>query len=483
MAKLRNLIEYITRDDVLEAAWKNAAKHLPKHCDWKAKRSMAADVAAVREMILSGAIPQRKYKPREYKEGADKKERIITPQRFFPHGIILNAMKLAIEPEIDRRLIYDTSAGRHGKGQVFGALRIKAAIRRHPECQWAVVADLRKCYVTIPHSLVRRSLRKLIADESFLSLFDRIVLDYHDDSEELLREEYAKKMRCCAWASREPFDTGGVRGLCIGGTLSQLLENLILNELDHFMIEAGAVGYHRHCDNFFFLAHSKAEARALLTLLDAECNKLGLCLKHDSFYAQVPDRKLHIKGRAIDILGYVFTRDFMKMRKRNKKHFARSMKRVKSARRRREICAAYYGIAKWGNCRNLWRCLTKRYNMAFKDFNIITEDVSRDKSGRRIFNVPERKQSEIAADGSPIWIHDFEAGLTINGKPDRCSVLYSEHSCDGPRRKFITSSALIINKLRRATELEENEGCEIFPQETVLRQCALSGGRYTYDID
>lgn len=262
--------------------------------------------------------------------------------------------------------------------------------------------------------------------------------------------------------------------------------NLVLARIDRVMKEKHRVKcYHRHCDDILMMAKTKEEAAALLTILDEEMNKLGMVLKASSFFACLKDDEGKVNGRAIDYVGYVFTRPRnMRMRKRTKKRFARAYHRVKSKRRRRELLAAYWGIAKWGRCRNLWRVITnsKDIKMSFAEIGIKTEPVSRDENGKRIFNVQEESAKRMV--GRDIVIYDFEDGLTIKGKPGRCAILFRE-AADGDdvRKKFILSAKRVIDKLQRAKQAEQTGMQGVFPRPTKLIRVELNNGMTTYDLE
>ena len=172
----------------------------------------------------------------------------------------------------------------------------------------------------------------------------------------------------------------------------------------------------------------------------------------------------------------------MRVRKRVKKNFARKMHTVRSKRRRRDIKAAYWGIFKWGRCKNLWNKITEN-DMSFASLGIKTEVIGRDSNGKRIFNVPREDAKVLARLGTEIVISDFEDELVIDGKKGKCSILYTEkNDPSGEQKKFITSSKLIISKLSRARQMEA-EGTKVFPQPTRVFEVKLKNGMSTYDIE
>lgn len=408
-----------------------------------------------------------------------EKDREIYPTHFFPWSVLLHAIKLLLEPISEKIAIYDSSAGRKGKGQTFGVLRIQSFMRRFPECKAFWKGDFRKFYLSIPHKVIMMVFRQYISDELFLSFFERNVLGFKSDIMDLLYEEIEKKRKYCHWASDVPFAEFDDRGITTGSPLSQIIGNMVNTYIDRKMQEVyKAKGYHRHCDDTFGLAVDVAEGFRYLNYLDGVCNSIGIVLKASSFAAPLKNEMLNIEGRGADFMGFIFSRCNCRMRKRNKLHFAKAIARVKSRKRRQEILAAYWGIVKWGRCRHLWKTITNSNYMAFKDFGINGNEEVTILDGKRCFNVQPTTQSAIQ--NFPISVVDFEDGLCIKGKSGRCSVLIQRD--DGTKMKFITSSSKMISQLNKGRELEKS-GKKFFPQPTVVRYKQLSGNKGTYYLE
>ncbi len=486
--KVKDLISKIASREILERAATDAYDALDDKNVWYAKkfvREREKSIDAIQNMILLGYYPKKDYKGVIHH--AIDKDREIFPLYFDPWSILFHAVKIVLEPIVERVMIYDSSAGRKGKGQTFGALRTKMFVRRYAKkYPYFCKTDLRKFYQSIPHKLVIDTLREYIDDELFIKMIQETMLDYESGIRPVLMEEHAKKRACCSWAAdSEPVEFEGGRGVTIGSCISQIIGNLILARIDRVMKERHRVKcYHRHCDDILMMAKTKEEATALLTILDEEMNKLGMVVKASSFFARLTDENEGVKGRAIDYVGYVFTRKNMRMRKRTKQRFARAYHRVKSKRRKRELLSAYWGIAKWGRCRNLWRVITKSKDikMSFAEIGIKTEPISHDDHGKRIFNVPEESAKRMV--GRDIVVYDFEDGLVIKDKPGRCAILFREAADEETaRKKFILSAKRVIDKLQRAREAEKNGQQGVFPRPTKLIRVELNGGMTTYDLE
>ena len=166
------------------------------------------------------------------------------------------------------------------------------------------------------------------------------------------------------------------------------------------------------------------------------------------------------------------------MRKRTKLNMVKSFHGVKSRKRRKELYASYWGIAKWGKCTNLWNTILKENDMSFKEHGITTSQVNVDKDGKRVFDVQEKKLAELAQTYVPIIIHDFEDNVTIANKSGRCWVMFSfKDDANSEKYKFCTTSKRIIEKLNLG--MQQN----IYPLETFASIVFLRGGNFTYDLD
>jgi hypothetical protein len=479
--KGKHLMDAIVDKDILEEGADDALSALDDKNVWYAKKfikNREDSIMRIQNMIILGIYPEKEYKAVIHH--APDKDREIYPLYFDPWSILFHAVKIVLEPIAERMMIYDSSAGRTGKGQIFGALRMETFMRKYPQYKFFSQSDLRKFYFSIPHQTIINILRQCIDDKLFIELIIHTVLDFHSNIENILNLEREKKLRYCSWASKEAIPEESLhceRGIIIGSCIGQIITNMVLTPIDHLMKEKYHVKvYHRHCDDIYMGARSIQEAEYQLNRLDYEMNRIGLVIKSTSFAAPLKDEIKNKNGRPIDYIGYVFSRHNMLMRKRNKVHFAKAVARVKSRKRRKEILAAYWGICKWGHCRNLWRTITDNNKMGFADLGIKVAEVT-EKDGKRYFHVNSVSISDIL--NIPIEILDFEDGLKINGKDGRCVVEFIQDG-ENEKKKFITSSLIIRDQLEKARGLEKKNKKVLFPIKTAIRRKSLGEGKSTY---
>lgn len=101
-------------------------------------------------------------------------------------------------------------------------------------------------------------------------------------------------------------------------------------------------------------------------------------------------------SEGIDFLGYViYSSENVELRKRIKQKMARKMHEVKSRKRRCELIASFYGMAKHANCNMLFNKLTGKTMRSLKDLKVAykPEDSKKRFSGavvsiRELVNLP-----------------------------------------------------------------------------------------------
>lgn len=187
------------------------------------------------------------------------------------------------------------------------------------------------------------------------------------------------------------------------------------------------------------------------------------------------DSEAVIIGRSIDYLGYVFSRENVRLRKSVKHKFAVKVKYTKNEQKLRQVKASYWGWCKWGKCRHLWNVITEN-DMSFAEKGIKAN--KRTKDGKKYFSVKSMSISDVL--NVPVTILDFETGIRTSKGDDRYAVLFIK---DGEQCKFVTSAFEIKNVLDQAREAEK-AGQKIFPVENVIiRKRSFGDGKSSYYFD
>ena len=250
-------------------------------------------------------------------------------------------------------------------------------------------------------------------------------------------------------------------GISIGLRSSQGLGNLLLSVyLDHYLKDRyGVRYYYRYCDDGVVLGETKAELWKIRDAVHERINSIGLSIK--------PNERVFPVGEGIDFLGYViYAPDHVRLRKRIKQKFARKMHEVKSRRRRRELVASFYGMAKHADCNMLFKKLTGKEMRSFKDLNVSYKP----EDGKKRFPGTVVSIRELV--NLPIIVKDFETGIKTEQGEDRCIVSIEQN---GESKKFFTNSEEMKNILAQVREMPDG-----FPFETTIKTETFGKGRTKY---
>lgn len=198
--------------------------------------------------------------------------------------------------------------------------------------------------------------------------------------------------------------------------------------------------YYRYCDDIVMMAATKKELWRLRNILHSEVEALGLVIK--------PDEAIRPITEGLDFLGYVDDGSHTRLRKRTKQKAARKLAKVKSRKRRQEIIGSLKGMAKWGDCNNLYLKLTgKKMDEEFSSlgWQYKSEDGKKEFDGK---GVTLRSLSNIK-----IKILDYEVDVkTQNGLRWVVSFQFE----DGTKDKYFTDDKkqkFFLNKMKEEGKL------------------------------
>jgi len=242
---------------------------------------------------------------------------------YYPDRIAHHAIVNVIEKKRVRSFIRDTFCCIKGRGLMDGTNRLQKALRHNPEeTKYCLKIDIKKFFPSVHPEIMSREFRRLYKDKRFLTIMDDII--YSVD-----------------------------KGLPIGSLTSQLMSNVYMSPLDHYIKDKlGVKFYFRYCDDIVVLSSQKGYLKWVLREIKKFVSeRLGLEVKNT---VQI----FEVEKIGIDFLGYKFFHEHRVLRKSIKKNFCRAMKKVKSEQRLQDILASYKGWCEHGNCRRLWRLQT-----------------------------------------------------------------------------------------------------------------------------
>lgn len=379
------------------------------------------------DRIKAGTYTVRDYREREINEnGKTRRIQILT----MKDRIAVHAVMAVVDRHLKKRFIRTTSASIKGRGMHDLLAYIQRDMQEQPETtRYCYKFDISKFYESIDQDTVMDCVRRVFKDRRLITLLDGFV----------------RMMP---------------KGLSIGLRSSQGLGNLLLSvHLDHVLKdEYGVRHFYRYCDDGVVLAGTKRELWEIRAIVHRQMEGIGLKVKASERIFPVTE--------GIDFLGYVIRPDYVRLRKRIKKKAAAKLKEVKSRKRRREIIASLYGMAKHADCNNMFHQLTGKEMKSFKDLKIAYKP----EDGKKRFPGAVVSIRELV--NLPIVVKDYETGIHTEQGEDRCIVSIEQN---GEPKKFFTNSEEMKNILAQISELPDG-----FPFETTIRTETFGKGRTKY---
>ena len=379
-------------------------------------------------LISSGSFRVKDYHERDIVEGGKLRRIQVLSMR---DRIAVHAIMTIVDKRLRKRFIRTTSASIKKRGSHDLMAYIRRDMKEDPEgTRFCYKFDIKKFYESVKQDFVMYCVNRIFKDRKLIAMLDNFV--------RLMPE-----------------------GISIGLRSSQGLGNLLLSVyLDHFLKDKyGIRYYYRYCDDGVVLGKTNAELWKIRDAVHERINSIGLSIK--------PNERVFPVGEGIDFLGYViYAPDHVRLRKRIKQKFARKMHEVKSRRRRRELVASFYGMAKHADCNMLFKKLTGKEMRSFKDLNVSYKP----EDGKKRFPGTVVSIRELV--NLPIIVKDFETGIKTEQGEDRCIVSIEQN---GESKKFFTNSEEMKNILAQVREMPDG-----FPFETTIKTETFGKGRTKY---
>lgn len=377
--------------------------------------------------IKTGTFTVKDYREREIVEGGKMRRiQILT----MKDRIAVHAIMAVVDRHLKKRFIRTTSASIKNRGMHDLMEYIRRDMKEDPEgTRYCYKFDISKFYESVGQDFVMYCVRRVFKDKKLIAMLDNFV--------RLMPQ-----------------------GISIGLRSSQGLGNLLLSVfLDHYLKDKyGVRHFYRYCDDGVVLGDAKSELWKIRDAVHFQVTQIGLTVK--------PNERVFPVDEGIDFLGYVIYPDHVRLRKRIKQKFARKMHEVKSRKRRRELVASFYGMAKHADCNMLFNKLTGKKMRSFKDLNVSYKP----EDGKKRFPGSVVSIRELV--NLPIIVKDFETGIRTEQGEDRCIVAIE---MNGEVKKFFTNSEEMKNILAQVSEMPDG-----FPFETIIRTETFGKGRTKY---
>ena len=377
--------------------------------------------------IKTGTFTVKDYREREIVEGGKMRRiQILT----MKDRIAVHAIMAVVDRHLKKRFIRTTSASIKNRGMHDLMEYIRRDMKEDPEgTRYCYKFDISKFYESVGQDFVMYCVRRVFKDKKLIAMLDNFV--------RLMPQ-----------------------GISIGLRSSQGLGNLLLSVfLDHYLKDKyGVRHFYRYCDDGVVLGDAKSELWKIRDAVHFQVTQIGLTVK--------PDERVFPVDEGIDFLGYVIYPDHVRLRKRIKQKFARKMHEVKSRKRRRELVASFYGMAKHADCNMLFNKLTGKKMRSFKDLNVSYKP----EDGKKRFPGVVVSIRELV--NLPIVVKDFETGIKTEQGEDRCIVAIE---MNGEPKKFFTNSEEMKNILLQVKDMPDG-----FPFETTIKTETFGKGRTKY---
>lgn len=431
MYRVGYVIEEIIKESNMDTSFRQVLRGTDRKHSHQGSYLLAHKPEVLAELtaqIAAGTFRVKDYREREIMEGGKlRRIQILT----MKDRIAVHAIMAVVDRHLRKRFIRTTSASIKERGMHDLLAYIRRDMKEDPEgTQYCYKFDIRKFYESVKQDFVMYCVNRVFKDKKLIAMLDNFV--------RLMPE-----------------------GISIGLRSSQGLGNLLLSVyLDHYLKDKYAVRYfYRYCDDGVVLSKTKAELWKIRDAIHYYTERPALVIKENERVFPV--------GEGIDYLGYVtYDADYVRLRKRIKQKFARKMHEVKSRKRRRELIASFYGMAKHANCNMLFKKLTGKDMRSFKDLNVAYKP----EDGKKRFPGVVVSIRELV--NLPIVVKDFEMGIKTEQGEDRCIVAIE---LNGEPKKFFTNSEEMKNILSQVREMPDG-----FPFETTVKTETFGKGKTKY---
>ena len=339
MKRVNNLFPKLISDENLNKAIKTVIKShrwvrypdVPNRTAQWLERTIDERVAELKNIILSGYVPNEVTRKRRYDRNARKWRDICEP-KMFPDQCVHHALIQVIEPVMMRGMDKWCCGSIKGRGAHYGVSAIKKWMKNDKSgTRYCLEADIYHFYDSLKADVVMNRLRTLIKDYRTLNLIERILSD----------------------------------GVQIGAYCSQWYANTLLQPLDHAIRENfKATHYNRYMDNFTIFCNRKREIRRILKFIQDWLSEHGLQLK-GNWQIFRTDRRMP------NALGYRYGKDFTLLRKQSLlslKRQLRSFYRMRERGRKVTVKFAQALISRLGmlrhcNCYNIYHRFIRKHTL------------------------------------------------------------------------------------------------------------------------
>ena len=259
----RKYLAKISDTEILQTAWqKIKAKRKQGGIDKVTIEDFTANSEKELENLRVELITER-YTPEPLKiisipKTSDSPEKRQIGLASIRDKVAQEAVRLVVEPEIERLFLNCSYGYRRGKGTGKAIRRVSHYIKAR-KCNWVVSADIDNYFNSINQETLLNQFRRIIPEEAIVRLIG-------------------------LWLKMGTIDFRGTwnnahSGIYLGNGISPLLSNLYLHQFDEIMTAQNNFGLVRYADDMVVMCKNRRQAEtALETIKDFLANRLDLKL-------------------------------------------------------------------------------------------------------------------------------------------------------------------------------------------------------------
>jgi len=294
------------------SAWSNLLRAYQQAARGKRGKATAAAFdhqMADRLIELQDELTAFSYRPGAYTHFVihEPKQRKISAAPFRDR-VVHHALCRVIEPDFERRFIFDSYANRVGKGTHRAVDRLQGFARRY---DYVLRLDVVQHFPSLDHAVLLEALRMKVVEDDLFWLIETILAS----GAGVLRDEYDMVY----FPGDDLFAANRPRGLPIGNLTSQFWSNVYMDTLDHFVKrELRVPAYLRYVDDFALFSDDRRQLYAWKRAIIERLAQMRLTI-HESAAQVIPCTV------GIPWLGFVVYPTHRRLKRRNVVKFRRRL--------------------------------------------------------------------------------------------------------------------------------------------------------------
>ncbi|MDO4565869.1 MAG: RNA-directed DNA polymerase [Oscillospiraceae bacterium] len=288
------LYEKMADKALIRMAILDGAKHKSDRYDVsRVLKKLDAYIDRTYDLIVSESYVPSVPRTKMRYDASSRKTRLIQVVPFWPDGVMHRLMVMVLQPVFMRGMYRWSCASIPGRGGSQAQKYVKRCIGADAKgTKYCCKLDVHRFYPSIDRKRLIWALARKVKDKRMLKLVYDVIMSSES-------------------------------GLAIGFYINQWLANFYLEPLDNFICTLTGVKYSvRYMDDIvLFGPNKKLLHKAHLAIAEFLRERLGLELKGD--WQVFP-----LKARALDFVGYRFSRSHVILRKRTFLRFTRQCRRA-----------------------------------------------------------------------------------------------------------------------------------------------------------